>query len=148
MSDDVRLIDTNILVHAYTIADDRKHQIARGLLEAVWQGEEACTTLQNLCEFFLVVTKKVSRPMPIAAAERVVEGILRSTRWRVIDREPEALLRAIEWVKTRRVPFWDALIAAAMIAHGVSVILTENERDFARIPGLTVINPFRARLRQ
>src|SRR3990170_7311599 len=58
MNGETRLIDTNVLVHAYTIADDRKHQAALALVERVWAGEEVTTTLQNVCEFFFVVTRK------------------------------------------------------------------------------------------
>ena len=36
MNGETRLIDTNVLVHAYTIADDRKHQAALALVERVW----------------------------------------------------------------------------------------------------------------
>ena len=47
-------------------------------------------------------------------------------------------------VRERRVPFWDALIAASMLDAGISSIVTENERDFRRVPGINVINPFRS----
>jgi predicted nucleic acid-binding protein len=42
----------------------------------------------------------------------------------------------------------DALIAACMLENGIEIIVTENERDFKRIPGITVINPFRTTLRK
>jgi predicted nucleic acid-binding protein len=58
MNGEGRLFDTNILVHAYTISDERKHEIALTLIERVWEGEKAATALQNLCEFFFVVTRK------------------------------------------------------------------------------------------
>jgi predicted nucleic acid-binding protein len=51
-------------------------------------------------------------------------------------------------VRDYRASFWDALIAACMLEHGVHTIVTENELDFRKIPGLTVINPFRARARR
>ena len=108
MTGELRLFDTNLLVHAYTVSNERKDDTALSFVEKVWEGEEATTTLQNLCEFFFVVTRKVSRPIPIAAAETTVKAILASSRWRVIDRTPDTLLKAIELVKVTRVPFWDA----------------------------------------
>ncbi len=39
MNDDTRLVDTNILVQAYTVSDEKKHQIALSLVERVWEGE-------------------------------------------------------------------------------------------------------------
>jgi predicted nucleic acid-binding protein len=44
-----------------------------------------------------------------------------------------------------RAPFWDALFAACMLERGIEVIVTENEKDFKNIPGITVVNPFKAR---
>lgn len=147
MNGEARLFDTNILVHAYTISDERRHEIALPLIERVWAGEEGITTLQNLCEFFFVVTRKVAKPIAPAAAESVLRGILLGSQWTVIDRNPETVVKAIDLVKVHRVPFWDALIAACMLEHGIHIIVTENERDFTRIPGITVSNPFkRARL--
>lgn len=143
MSDEARLFDTNILVQAYTISDERRHEIALSLIERVWAGEEAATTLQNLCEFFFVVTRKVTKPISPSAAESVLRGILLSSQWTVIDRTPETVFKAIELVKAYRVPFWDALIAACMLEHGIHTIVTENERDFKKTPDVTIINPFK-----
>jgi predicted nucleic acid-binding protein len=63
----------------------------------------------------------------------------------VIDRNAGTLMKAMDIVETVRAPFWDALIAACMLEHGIEVIVTENEKDFRNIPGVTVVNPFRAR---
>ncbi|MGE0826753.1 MAG: PIN domain-containing protein [Candidatus Binatia bacterium] len=143
MSDEVRLFDTNILVHAYTISDERKHALALALVERVWAGEEAATTLQNLCEFFFVVTRKVTKPISPSEAESVLRGILVGSQWTVIDRTPDTVFKAIEFLRRSRTHFWDALIAACMLEHDVHTIVTENERDFKKIPGITVINPFK-----
>jgi len=145
MSGNARLIDTNVLVHAYTIADDRKHRLALPLLERIWEGEEATTTLQNLCEFFFVATRKVAKPISATAAEAVIKGIVAGSQWRIIDRNTETVFKAIEMVRLYRTSLWDALIAACMLEHGVDAIVTENERDFKKIPGITVINPFKRR---
>jgi predicted nucleic acid-binding protein len=83
--------------------------------------------------------------MPVDRAGEIVREILDSPKWRVLDRRNETVTRAIGLVKCQRVPFWDALIAACMLEHGVRTIVTENERDFKRIPGITVVNPFKAR---
>ena len=49
-------------------------------------------------------------------------------------------------VEAARAPFWDALIAACMLEHGIEVIVTENEKDFKNIAGITVVNPFKTRV--
>jgi predicted nucleic acid-binding protein len=63
MNDELTLIDTNVLVHAYAVADQRKHEQALAWVTRIWEGEQAATTLQNLCEFFFVVTRKVAKPL-------------------------------------------------------------------------------------
>ena len=148
MNGETRLIDTNVLVQAYVVSDERKHNIALSVIEKVWEGEPTTTTLQNLCEFFFVVTRKVARPISANAAETVIQGILAASQWTVIDRTSSTVLKATEMVRDYRASFWDALIAACMLEHGVHTIVTENERDFRKIPGITVIDPFRARARR
>ncbi|HUF43195.1 MAG TPA: PIN domain-containing protein [Verrucomicrobiae bacterium] len=143
MTAEARLIDTNILVHAYTVSDTGKHATALSIIEKVWQGESAATTLQNLCEMFSVITRKVARPVSASSATAIVEGILTAPQWTVIDRTPRTVLKAAELVRLYRAPFWDALIAACMLENGIEIVLTENERDFKRIPGITVVNPFK-----
>ena len=143
MIDELRLIDTNVLVHAYTVSDERKHEAALSLVEKVWEGEAAATTLQNLCEFFTVITRKVAKPVSTASATVLVEGILTASQWTVIDRAPQTVVKAMEIVRLYRAPFWDALIAACMLENGIGAIVTENEADFKRIPDITITNPFK-----
>jgi hypothetical protein len=59
----------------------------------------------------------------------------------VIDRNAGTIMKAMEIVESVRAPFWDALIAACMLEHGIEIIVTENEKDFKKIPGITVVNP-------
>jgi predicted nucleic acid-binding protein len=101
-------------------------------------------TLQNLCEFFVVVTRKVEQPIPFDEARSIISDIISSTKWMVIDRDHETLLKAIDLAGQAGIHFWDALIAACMLENGISVIITENEDDFKKAQGITVVNPFSA----
>lgn len=141
---DNRLLDTNVLVYAYDVSEKRRREIAKDLLDDVWDSGGGVVALQNLSEFFFAVTRKVQKPVAITDAKTIVSDILRSSRWLVIDRNAGTLLKAIEIVERVRAPFWDALIAACMLENEVNVIVTENEDDFKRIPGITVVNPFKA----
>jgi len=140
---DEQLFDTNILVHAYTLSDTRKHRIAEELVGQVWTGGLGFTCLHNLCEFVVVVTRKVVHPIPLKDAEVILVDILRSTHWKVIDHGRETVKKAIELGKFHKVPFWDALIAACMLENNLTTILTENERDFKRVPNFVIVNPFK-----
>lgn len=59
----------------------------------------------------------------------------------MIDRDANTFLKAIELVRKYRTPFWDALIAACMLENNVKEILTENTKDFMKIPEIIVTNP-------
>jgi len=39
--------------------------------------------------------------------------------------------------------YFDFQLAATMLLEGISEIVTENEADFAALPGIHAINPFR-----
>lgn len=140
------MLDTNVLVYAYDVSEKRRRVIAEKLVDEVWNVGGGVVTLQNLSEFFFAVTRKVQKPVPVVDAKTIVSDILHSSRWMVIDRNAGTVMRAMELVESVRAPFWDALIAACMLEHGIEVIVTENEKDFRRIPGLTVINPFKTRV--
>ncbi len=50
---------------------------------------------------------------------------------------------ALEISKAFRAPFLDSLIAETMKENGINQIITENENDFIRIPGIKIKNPLR-----
>ncbi|PKN28198.1 MAG: hypothetical protein CVU64_14570 [Deltaproteobacteria bacterium HGW-Deltaproteobacteria-21] len=90
----------------------------------------------------MVVTRKVEHPLSIEEARTIISDILSSTKWTVIDRNHETLIKAIDLVESTELHFWDALIAMCMLENGVGMIITENEDDFKRVQGITVLNPF------
>lgn len=137
------LIDTNVLVHAYLLLDAKQHDAAKDVILPIWENGGGLTSQQNLSEFFVVATKVTDHPMPASVAGSLISEILAFERWSVIDRGPTTIIRALEFVKLHGIHFWDALIAATMLEHGVRTIVTENERDFRKIPGLKVVNPFK-----
>jgi len=145
MAEESRLIDTNVLVYAYDASEKAKRRIAHDLLDRIWDEGGGVVTLQNLSKFFVAVTGKVQKPISVSAARTIVSDILRSARWLVIDRQAATMLRTIDLVERTRVPFWDGLIAACMLEHEIDTLVTENERDLKKIPGITVFNPFKAK---
>ncbi len=141
-----RLIDTNILVYAYDISEKAKQRVAHTLLDDIWDRGGGVVTLQNLSEFFVVVTGKVQKPISIPNAKTIVSDILCSSRWLVIRPQEGTIMNAIALVEKIRTPFWDALIATCMLENGIHTIVTENDRDFKNIPNMTVINPFKQKM--
>lgn len=138
----LKLIDTNILVYAYDASEGEKHELAKAILREAWTHSGYAITIQNLSEFFIVVTKKVEKPLPLEAARTIICDILNSAKWMVIDRDHKTLIKAIDLVHTTNVHFWDALIVVCMQENSIGKIITENESDFKKIKDITVINPF------
>jgi predicted nucleic acid-binding protein len=138
----LKLIDTNILVYAYDVSEKEKHEPAKTIVKDIWIKGGGAIALQNLCEFFVVVTKKVEQPLSLEEAQTIINDIISSSKWMVIDRDQSTLIKAIDLVKTTGTHFWDALIAACMYDNSIVKIITENESDFRKIKDIAVINPF------
>lgn len=135
-----RLIDTNILVYAYDSSEGKKHEVANELLKKIWQEGGGVVCLQNLMEFFVVITRKVKTPVTISQAK--IEDFLSSENWLVIDRDDDTFLSAIDLVANHEVPFWDSMIASCMKENEITQIVTENKKDFEKAPDIKVSSPF------
>ena len=140
MSD--KLIDANILVYAYDTSEGEKHKVSRDILKNIWREGGGVVCLQNLMEFFVVITKKVENPVDIADAKAIVEDLLKSNNWRIIDRDVETFLNAIDLVSEQGIHLWDAVVAACMKENDITEIITEDKEDFEKIPGIKVTGPF------
>ncbi|MBN2543287.1 hypothetical protein JXI42_10520 [bacterium] len=80
------LIDTNIILYAYDSSEGNKHVISKNLLKQIWGKGGGIVCLQNLMEFSVVITSKVENPIDLDIAKTIVEDIIKSDKWRVIDR--------------------------------------------------------------
>lgn len=137
-----KLIDTNILVYAYDCSEGEKHAVSRDFVKQIWKEGGGVVCLQNLMEFFAVITKKVENPIAVTEAKTIVEDFLKSDNWRIIDRDVDTFFSAIDIVSEHGIPLWDAVIAACMKENDVTDIVTENKKDFEKIPGIKVSVPF------
>ena len=89
----------------------------------------------------MVVTKKVKRPIEPETALKIIEGFVEFENWKVLTVAPGDLLRAVKINVEYGVPYWDAQLLAVMDAGGIRTVITENEKDFKRVPWVTVIDP-------
>ncbi|NQE46603.1 hypothetical protein C5S31_11340 [ANME-1 cluster archaeon GoMg2] len=142
MSDEICLIDTNILVYAYDESEAKKHEICKRLIDECWRLKEKYSiSLQNLSEFYVVITKKIENPVPMETAKGIIADIIEFQNWVVINHDARTILSAIEINMTYEVHYWDALLTATMRENNIFCIYTEDS-DFKSIPWLKVINPF------
>jgi predicted nucleic acid-binding protein len=68
-------VDTNVLIHAYDVSAGKKHEMAKGIVVDLWKLGLGMLSLQVLQDFFVNVTKKVSKPLGINAAKEIVRDL-------------------------------------------------------------------------
>lgn len=142
ITEPIFLLDTNILVYSYDATNQRKHQKAKELLQQCWQRKKTyAISVQNLAEFFVVITKKVPSPLSLEDAENIITDIISFTPWKVLHYDQETLLQSITLYKKSKKHFWDALLAATMLEAGINHIYTENTADFAGFEKIIAVNP-------
>ena len=132
-------VDTNVLVYAEDRDAGSKHTIARELVTDLWHSGEGVLSIQVLQEFFVNVTRKVSRPLALEDAFAIVEQYL---TWRVVENTGDLLLGGIRLASTLKISFWDALMVQAARVANCDRLWTEDLNHGQRIGDLVIVNPF------
>lgn len=111
------------------------------LIDECWRlREKYSISIQNLSEFYVVITKKIENPVPMETAKEIIGDIIEFQNWIVIIYNMHTILSAIELNTVYGVHYWDALIATTMRENKIFHIYTE-DCDFKNIPWVKVINP-------
>lgn len=140
-------VDTNILIYAHR-EETEQHLVARKLISDYAEGNSPwALAWPCLYEFLRVVThvKVFHPPTPIPLAWEIVTSLLDSPSLLLLtetERHRHVLADLLSSVKPAGNILHDVHIAALLLEHGVSEILTADE-DFRRFPGLKTTNPFR-----
>ena len=131
----MKLIDTNVLIY---LCDNRNLDKKNKSVEAVSNGEFV-VSIQNLAELSRAMSEK-ARITPTKIKEYIT-GFAES--YRRITYHESTLLKALDLKEEFGLHFFDSLIVATMQENGIYEIITENEKDFSKIPFIKVINPFK-----
>jgi predicted nucleic acid-binding protein len=132
-------VDASVLVYAFDSSAARKQQAARRLLERLWEGSGGCLSVQVLQEFFVTVTKKVAKPLPVSEA---MARIREFSAWRVFAPTAGDVLDAIALHVDAKIGFWDAMVVLAAAESGCGVLWTEDLTDSQLLRGVRIRNPF------
>jgi predicted nucleic acid-binding protein len=138
------LVDTNILARAA----EPSHLLYRPAVDSVAelrQGEILCLVPQNLYEFWVVCTRPVAQNgLGMSLAQTQAELARLKTLFTILD-DTSAIFPQWEQLviqyQVQGKNAHDARLAAAMMVHGLSRILTFNVGDFQRYQTLTVLEP-------
>ena len=132
-------IDTNILIYAHDLSAGSKHEIAKNLIDELWQSEQGCLSLQVLQEFFVNVTQKLSKPLDRNTARQIISGL---AQWRVHLPGVDDVLQAIDLQEIYALSFWEAMVVNSAVKLGCAILISEDLSHNQIYTGVQVINPF------
>lgn len=138
-SNEIFLIDSNILIYAYEEQDSIKKIKAQKLILNFMKEDNLCAiSSQNLAEMASAFIVK-GKGSPELIGE-VVEDINKCRNFLKINYNLKTIKSALNIHQNFKTPFWDALIIATMKENNISNIYTENIKDF-KVEGIKAINP-------
>ena len=132
-------LDTNVLVYLFDHDVPAKTERARDLLERAEPGELVLSA-QVLSEFYVVVTRKLERPLDSSQATQAVDWL---GLFPVIPIGSGLVKTAIQTSRESQVSYWDGLIVATAAAGGCERLLTEDLNHGQVFDSVRVENPFR-----
>jgi predicted nucleic acid-binding protein len=139
------LVDTNILLRVASRSGGEHPVVDRALAHLAEQGTILHYTLQNMAEFWNVMTRPKARNgfgFSLIDAEREIRAIESG-----MSLLPDNVAVYAQWRNiivqygVSGVQVHDARLAASMYVHRVTHILTLNVTDFSRFTGLTALHP-------
>jgi uncharacterized protein len=142
------LVDANLLLYAYDPAA-RQHEASRHWLEASLSGTVLVRfSWLTVWAFLRIITnpRVFERPLTMAEAEHHVSSWLAQPVAGILEpgeRHWEILRPLARDGQVSGPLVMDAALAAIAIEHGATLCTTD--RDFARFPGLTWMNPIASR---
>lgn len=135
------LVDTNILVYAFTDIDLNRQKIAKELLKNLINNNESLAiSIQNVVEFTKTTKVKFSKPITDERLDEVLSKF--RINFDIISYDINTIKR-ISPILKESTDFFDCLLVATMQDYDIDTIITENEKDFNKINNITIINPFK-----
>ena len=138
-------VDTNVFVYARDATEPSKQATAEAWLRTLWTEQRGRTSMQVLCEYYAVVTRKLK---PGLKPDDAWDDVTALCAWEPQSIDAEALARARAIEKRYRLSWWDALVVATADIQGCAVLLTEDLQHGLRCDGVTIYNPFVARVEE
>ena len=135
------LIDTNILVYAFTDIEPNKQPIAKELLKnLITNNENLNISIQNIVEFTKTTKVKFSKPITDERLDEILSKF--RINFNIINYDINTIKNISKYLKDST-DFFDCLLVATMQDYDTDTIITENEKDFKKINNITIINPFK-----
>ena len=134
-------VDSNVLAYAEGVNGARNRDAAVSLLQAL-PPETTLLPVQALGELFTVLVRKAGRSRADAAAAVLSWGDV----FPLIETSNEVLLAATDLADAHQLSLWDAVMLSAAADAKCRLLLSEDLQEGFTWRGVTVTNPFAARL--
>ncbi|MEI8364365.1 MAG: hypothetical protein WCF78_02825 [archaeon] len=132
------LINTDVLIAAYTNNDKDRKESARNLILKLYNEHKACISIQNLEEYANITRGKLK----ISDKEKLKEDLINiQNMFEIIHYNQSTVSDALSLSFEKNINFYDALLLQNMLDNNITTIYTFNENDFKKIKGIKVINP-------
>jgi predicted nucleic acid-binding protein len=138
MSAERAFLDTNVLVYVFDRDEPAKAKLAKALLEQA-KPDELALSAQVLGEFYVTVTRKLSRPLDADTAGQVVDWL---SLLKVVSIDSALVKEAGEISRSSQISYLDGLIVASAASYGCRRLLTEDLNDGQVIAGVRIEDPF------
>ena len=139
------LVDTNVILRFFNLSDKRNAEVVSAMDAITSAGEDTFVCAQVFIEYWVVATRPIDvNGLELTALEAdrnlgefeklcacLPEPSDMALRWRTLVRKYTVTGKQAH----------DARIAAFMIAHGITHLVTLNPSDFARYPEITTVIP-------
>ena len=134
------LIDTNILVYAFDLAEAKKRSQAIVVIRELRNSSLGCLSVQCLSEFFNATTRGSSPKLTIEKSLQYVQDYLLS--FPTFPLTQSIILEAARGVRDHSFSFYDAQIWASALINEVPVVFSEDFQDRQVFEGIRFVNPF------
>ena len=134
-------LDTNVLVYLFNEDSPSHQQLAREVFAAHSRTGLIILSPQVLQEFYVTVTRKLSRPLTLEAAQAAVTSL---AAFPLVAVDGGTVLRAVHLHQSATLSFWDALIVQAALEGNCKRLLSEDLQIGRHFGDLVVENPFAA----
>ncbi len=130
-------LDTNVLV--YAAASDPSEAGKREAALQLIEREEFALSAQVLQEFYVMVTRKMARPM---TALQAMEWLEQLEAFPCMPVDAAMVKIGVEISEQYRISYWDAAIIAAALRAGARTLFSEDLSEGQTYEGVRVVNPF------
>ena len=139
MTANYEFVDTNLLLYSFDPTVVLKHTVSVAILKSIWERNTGCISIQVLQEFYVNSTRKLSPPMSLSNAKKIVE---RYSTWQVHVPTAQDIVKAIDLQQRSQASFWDAMIIQSASSLRCTTLWSEDLNHGQKYLGVEVKNPF------